>query len=37
MCDNAKANNKQNDALRMHHTSWDISLKSTAGLRREIS
>ena len=37
MCANAKANNKQNDALRMHHTSWYISLKSTAGLRREIS
>ena len=37
MCDNAKANNKQNDAQRMHHTFWYISLKSTAGLRREIS
>ena len=37
MFDNAKANNKQNDAQRMHHTSWYISLKSIAGLRREIS
>lgn len=37
MCANAKVNNKQNDTLRMHHTSWYTSLKSTAGLRREIS
>ena len=34
---NSKVDNKENNTLRMHHTSLYISLNSTAGLRREIS